>query len=240
VRLSGGAGYAAPVPFTEETEVVGLARVLPLQNVQPERAESSALDVGWSSKRVELNGTVFRSEVRDPLLLRESAAQSGRLEIVNAPLPTRTVGSEFLARITAGSLQVIATHTYLHSTESERTGAARRDVPLTPQHAAEIAAIWENESRGRIGAELSYTGRQRLEVDPYRSTSVPYVELNALAELRRGESSLFVNVLNLTDVRQTHFDPLLLPARAPDGQWTTEVWVPLEGRAFNAGVRLEF
>lgn len=135
---------------------------------------------------------------------------------------------------------MIATHTYLHATEADRSFAIRRDVPLTPRHAAEVAAIWEKESRGRIGAEVSYTGRQRLKTDPYRSTSVPYVELNALAELRRGETSFFVHPINLMDVRQTCFDPLLLPAQAPDGQWTTAVWAPLEGRAFNAGVRLEF
>lgn len=40
--------------------------------------------------------------------------------------------------------------------------------------------------------------------------------------------------------RQTRFDPLLLPARAPDGRWTTDVRAPLDGRTFNAGVRLDF
>jgi iron complex outermembrane receptor protein len=44
----------------------------------------------------------------------------------------------------------------------------------------------------------------------------------------------------VSDVRQTRFDPLVLPARAADGRWTTDVWAPLEGRVFNAGVRLEF
>jgi len=113
-------------------------------------------------------------------------------------------------------------------------------VPLTPRHAGEIAWIWEKESRGRVGLEVSYTGRQSLDHDPYRQVSVPYVELNALAELRLGETRLFVNAVNLTGVRQSHFDPLLLPTRAPDGRWTTDVWAPLEGRVFNAGVRLEF
>jgi len=113
-------------------------------------------------------------------------------------------------------------------------------VPLTPRHAGEIAWIWEKESRGRAGLELSYTGRQSLEHDPYRETSPSYVELNALAELRLGETRFFVNALNLTDVRQTRYNPLVLPARAPDGRWTTDVWAPLEGRVFNAGVRLEF
>ena len=48
------------------------------------------------------------------------------------------------------------------------------------------------------------------------------------------------NAVNLTNVRQTRYDPLLLPAREPDGRWTTDVWAPLEGRIFNAGVKMEF
>lgn len=66
------------------------------------------------------------------------------------------------------------------------------------------------------------------------------MDVNALGELRLGEARLFVNVVNLTDVRQTHHDPLVLPARAPDGRWTTDVWAPLEGRVVNAGLRVEF
>jgi outer membrane receptor for ferrienterochelin and colicins len=46
--------------------------------------------------------------------------------------------------------------------------------------------------------------------------------------------------VNLTDVRQTRYDPLLLPAQAADGRWTIDVWSPLEGRVFNVGVRMEF
>jgi iron complex outermembrane receptor protein len=41
-------------------------------------------------------------------------------------------------------------------------------------------------------------------------------------------------------VRQTQFDSLVRPSRAADGRWTVDVWGPLEGRVFNAGVRLGF
>lgn len=105
---------------------------------------------------------------------------------------------------------------------------------------AELAALLEDEARGRIGVEISYTGRQTLSDNPYRRSSPSYVELNALAEIKFGETAIFLNAINLTDVRQTRFDPLLLATPGAGGQRVTDVWAPLAGRVFNLGVRLEF
>jgi outer membrane receptor for ferrienterochelin and colicins len=55
-----------------------------------------------------------------------------------------------------------------------------------------------------------------------------------------GPARVFLNAENLLDARQTRHDPLLLPARSPEGRWITDVWGPLEGRSFNAGVRWAF
>ncbi len=240
LRLSAGTGYAAPVPITERTEEVGLSRVLPFVDLEPERARSASLDVGWSGGSLELNGTLFASSVAHALLTRDSMAQPSMVEIINAGDPTKTYGTELIARYSHGAAHIIGTYTYTHATESDPEAPGRREVPLTPLHLAELALILEDESKGRIGAELSYTGKQSLEDNPYRRFGDPYVEVSVLGEVRVGEMHVFVNVLNLTDVRQTNFDPLLLPAQAPDGRWTTEVWAPLEGRVVNAGVRLEF
>ena len=240
MRLSAGTGYSLPTPFVDETQVVGLSRVVPLEDVQPERAKSASFDVGWSTRHVELNGTLFASEVRDALMFRDATAQPGRFEIVNAQEPTDTVGAELLGRFTVGPLHMITTYTYLHATEADPAGGLRREVALTPRHAGELACIWESEAKGRVGFEVSYTGPQHLEHDPYRDVSASYVEVNALGELRIREVRLFLNAVNLTNVHQTHFDPLLLPAQAPDGRWTTDVWAPLDGRVVNVGVRVEF
>ena len=50
---------------------------------------------------------------------------------------------------------------------------------------------------------------------------------------------MFVNAINLTDVRQTHFDPLIRPTLGPGGNPISDVWAPLEGRTFNLGIRGE-
>ena len=139
---------------------------------------------------------------------------------------------------TEGPLEVIGSWSVLSPTE-EQTPGVRETVPLVPHQAAEIGAIVESEKRGRIGAEIGYTGRQALEYNPYRSVSEPYFELNVLGELRVGELELFANALNLFNVRQTQYDPLVRPTAGPGGDPITEGWAPLAGRTFNLGVRVE-
>ena len=55
-----------------------------------------------------------------------------------------------------------------------------------------------------------------------------------------GNVRLFVNAENLLGVRQTRYDPLVRPTRAPDGRWTVDAWAPTEGFIVNGGVRLSF
>jgi len=87
-------------------------------------------------------------------------------------------------------------------------------------------------------ASVEATLLSKFTVVPVVAAATPEVnrQVSEAAETRR----IFVNAVNLTNVHQTHFDPLELPAQEPDGRWTTDVWAPLGGRVFNAGVKIEF
>jgi iron complex outermembrane receptor protein len=114
------------------------------------------------------------------------------------------------------------------------------DIPLTPRHSAGLVGTWERADKGRIGLEVYYTGAQRLDANPFRDESRPYVAFGALIERRVGRCRLFINAENLANVRQTRWDPLIRPTRAPDGRWTVDAWAPLDGRNVNGGVRVKF
>ena len=208
-----------------------------LDGLAAERAVSASLDVGRAVGPVELNATLFGSEVREPLMVR--ATGSGTLELFNAASAVRTYGTDLLGRLHREPFHVTATYTYTRSTEPDPESGTRRAVPLTPRHAAGLVGMWEAEGEGRVGVEVYHTGRQALDDNPYRETSRPYVILGFLVERRFGRARVFLNAENLLDARQTRFDPLLLPARTPEGRWTTDAWAPLDGRTFNAGVRLD-
>jgi len=231
-----GGGYAAPTPFVDEVEATGLGSLLPLRGLRAERAITESLDAKWASEDWDVNFSVFDSQIRDALTVQ--GMSGSKLELLNAPGPRRAPGAEMLIHYVAGPLQVIGSWSYIEATEATFSGS-RQDAPLVPRHSGELGAIVESKKRGRVGLEVGYTGRQALEDDPFRRVSEPYFELNALGELRIGNVSIFLNAINLTNVRQTRFDPLVRPTLGLGGNPITDVWAPLDGRTFNVGVRAE-
>lgn len=236
VRASVGKGFSVPTPFVDEVEATWLGALLPLKGLRAERATTGALDLRWQDGNWDLNASVFMSEIRDPL--RVIPEPDDRLRIENAPRPWRAPGVEILAGYVDGPLHAIASWSAVHATELDASGR-RHDAVGVPQQTAALDAILESETRGRVGFELEYVGRQALDDNPYRNTSPAYWQLNVLAELRFGEIGLFLNAINLTDVRQTRTDPLLRPVPGPGGNPMTDTWAPLAGRTFNVGIRSE-
>jgi outer membrane receptor for ferrienterochelin and colicins len=248
-RISVGGGTFAPVPFTEETEVVGLSALLPLSGLQAERAVGGSIDINGpielSAGRLELNATVFGSRLTHPVAARDALSDVPRLELINAPEPTRSWGAELLARFIQGPARVTATYAYVRGTEwnpdSGVEETLRRDVTLVPRHTAGLVASLESEERYRLGVEAYYTGRQSLEDNPFRDESRRYVIFGLLGErwveTRAGIARFFINFENLGNVRQTRYDPLVRPSRGKGGRWTTDAWTELSGFTVNGGVR---
>ena len=64
VRASIGGGFAAPTPRMDETEATSLARLLPWDGVDAERAVNTSLDLKWAAEGLEINVSLFGSEIR--------------------------------------------------------------------------------------------------------------------------------------------------------------------------------
>ena len=233
-RLSLGRGFFGTTPITEETEAAGLSRLEIQQPLKAERGTSASLDVTRGAGPVTVTATAFLSRIADAVAVERDT----RYVLFSRPGDMTNLGAELLATVRQGGWAGTASYTYVRARED--AGHGSQDLALTPRHSAGLVGMWEDEAWGRVGIEVYYTGHQRLEVNPYRERSEPYVILGALAEKRIGRLRIFLNAENLTNVRQTRWDSLLRPSRGVDGRWTVDAWAPLDGRGINGGVRLGF
>src|SRR5262245_36867934 len=231
-RLSYGTGFFGPTPLTEETEAAGLSRLTIVRQLRAERGRSGSWDVSRSIGALSATLTLFASTVRDPV----EVDREDRYLLANHPSSATNRGVEALAIWRREGISIVGNYAYVRS----RQGG--EEVPLTPRHSVGIDGMWEWDDGkvGRLGIEWYYTGVQRLEANPYRDESRPYTIFGILLERRVKGVRAFVNGENLTDVRQTRWDPLLRPSRSVDGRWTVDAWAPLDGRNVNAGVRWSF
>ena len=240
-RATAGGGIYAPTPFTEDVADTGFSKILPFHDIKAETAQAGSFDAGRSFGPVTFNASLFASDIKRPVALTLSPTVPDKLAFVNLSGPTRTYGAELLATYKHGPLTITGGYVAVHATEIDPVTLEREGSDLVPRQTAGVSAVWEEEW-GKIGLESFFTGRQSLNnpvnPNPYRQVSVPYVIFGALVEWNiTDDLSLFINSENLTDVRQTRYDPLLRPQPAPDGRWTTDVWAPLDGRLINGGLR---
>ncbi|MDQ2665637.1 MAG: TonB-dependent receptor [Gemmatimonadota bacterium] len=239
VRLSGGTAWAAPTALTGETELFGLTRVVGPLNLDAERARSASLDVSSTRGPFEASATLFASRVANPVGLRRVTGDTtGALRLVNAIGSAHTHGAELFGVYNEEPVIVTAFYALARTRETSPETGRLRETPYVPRETGGLdVAFEEDESGTRFGIEAFYTGPQALDENPYRAVAPGYATIGLLASQRFGAATVYVNLENLTNVRQTSFDPLLRRTPGEGGRLTVDEWAPLEGRAINAGLR---
>lgn len=244
IRGSVADGFFAPTPFVEEIEAAGLSRLEPLSGIVEETAQTASLDIGYRQGGIEANATFFASDVDGVTRLESFSSVSGgeldRVRLVNTPGKSELRGTELLLRYIWRDFKITGSYLYIDSSEPDELGIGRQEVALTPKHTAGMVAMWERHGEFRLGLEMYFTGEQRVENSPFRTTSDSYLDIGILGEKTIGRISYFINAENILDVRQTREEPLLRPTRAPDGQWTTDIWSRNDGFIVNGGIRVKF
>jgi hypothetical protein len=181
--------------------------------------------------------------------LRTVPGSEEQLELVNADEPSPTQGVDLSMRYRVRRLRFTAAYSYINATrpeigeiigvDFEFDTTMRRPVPLNPQHAITLDVAHERENDRVIGLEARFIGHQALS-DTLYTASRAYVAIDARFEKHVGPAILFARANNLTGIRQSHFFPLVRAASGPAGQWTRDVWAPLDGPVMNAGLRLMY
>jgi outer membrane receptor for ferrienterochelin and colicins len=248
VRVSRAIGVYAPTPLTDETEAVGLSHLRRTAR-EAEHADGWSLDVDRVKGSLELRGSAFRTIVNHPLVLRTSEASEESFELVNADDPSRTQGIDVYARYRINPIRFTAKYSYVDAMRPEIREIVGEDfqfdttmhraAPLTPRHAADFDAAYERPNDRVIGVGVHFVGPQALS-DTLVTASQPYVTIDARIEKHVRRTILFVRGRNLTGVHQSQFNPVLRSASGHAGEWTNDIWAPLDGRVINAGLRMTY
>jgi iron complex outermembrane receptor protein len=247
IRASGGTGSYAPTPLTDETSAIGLNHLQRFAT-HAEHATGYALDVTHTSGGFELRGTAYRTVIKNALVMRAAPGDED-FDLVNADEQAYVQGADVSMRYFAHPLQWTLMYSFANTMRpmiSEIIGedfevdtTLHREIPVTPQHAVDLDIAHVAENSHTIGVDFHFVGNQFL-TDTSFATSKPYVTINARLEQHIGRTIFFVRGLNVTNVHQAQFAPVLRAATGPGGQWPRDAWAPLDGFVLNAGLRLKY
>lgn len=236
-RLSGGFGYKTPTIFTEDTERLHYKDVLPVskETNKLERSYGANWDVNYVTSMfggavsLAVNQLFFYTYIKSPLLMEQTP--EGMFRMVNIGGHIDTKGCETNVKLGYDDFHLFLGYTYTDARTHE--GGRRYTNVLTPKHRINAILMYEVEDKWRVGLESYYYSRQLLG-DGHEGK--PYTMFGLMVEKIWEKLSVFANFENFTDRRQTRFDTIYT-GTITNPQFR-DIYAPLEGFVFNAGVKI--
>lgn len=237
-RVGGGLGYRNASIFNQEAELLGYRNVLSIdrQNTTAERSYGGNIDVGYKIRfgenfSISFNQMFFYTHLENPLVLSPIFMGADTFAFRNAEGYTRSAGAETFFKFGFYDFVLFVGYTYTNA--SNRFDNSRSDLTLTPRHSLKGDLLYSLPGKWRIGLDYEYKSSQLLSNG---SRTKSFWTFGAVVEYTWKNYTFFGNAENYTNVRQSDFGSL---QSAPYGTpQFTEVWAPLDGIVFNAGVKV--
>lgn len=236
-RISGGMGYKAPTIFTEDTERIQYRDILPISKDlnKLERSYGANWDINYTTSLFDdrisfsVNQLFFYTRINSPLLMTDTDEGLYRMANIDGHIDTK--GMETNLKLGYDDLHLYLGYTYTDVRTSAEYG--KYENFLTPKHRLNAMLMYEVEDSWRVGLESYYYSKQKLSDG---KEGKPYTMFGFMVEKIWEHFSLFANFENFTDRRQTRFDTI------NNGTVTNpefrDIYAPLEGFVFNAGVKI--
>lgn len=237
-RIGGGMGYRNPTVFNQEAELRGYLNVLPIDQakVNAEQSYGANADVGYKTSLgakcfININQMFFYTYLDKPIIIEETATSSAVYHFVNAKGYMQSFGAETFFKFGFYDFVLFVGYTYTNVTN--HFNAKVSDLTLTPRHSVKGDLLYALPGKWRIGLDYEFKSAQKLS-DGSRTRN--YWTFGAVVEYTWKQFTFFGNLENYTNVRQTKFGSLKsAPNNTPQ---FTEVWAPLDGIVFNAGLKV--
>ena len=165
---------------------------------------------------------LFATHVNHPLI------EQNNNSLINANGYILSQGSATNATVVIGDLNLYAGYTYTLAQQHFNNQVNWQ--PLTPKNLLYLDFAYEDEGNFRVGIEADYTSNQQL-MDGTMGKQTFITSL--LAEKMWKHFNIFMNIENMTNVRQTN-----LYTGSITHPVFQDVYAPLEGRMFNIGIQI--
>lgn len=237
-RLGGGMGYRMPTIFNEEAEPFGYKNIQPVdfEVLKPERSYGSNFDFKYrttfGSDKVlfTFNQMFFYNLISNPILLQADTTDNLFYESFDGNV--NSSGFETQLKLTVGKFTWFFGYTYTDA--FLQNDNYNRRLSLTPQHSIKGDLLFVVENNWRIGWDYEYKSEQVLSS---QLNSPAIFTTGIVVERTLNNFVIFLNAENFTDTRQSKYESLIsAPYATPQ---YTEVWAPLDGFFFNAGIKIK-
>jgi outer membrane receptor for ferrienterochelin and colicins len=235
-RIGGGIGYKTPTVFNEESEKIQFQNILPInqQQTRNERSVGGSFDVNYRTTLGEIgisaNQLFFYTRINKPLVL--SGTSAGDLAFTNADGYIDTKGWETNLRLTYDDFKLFIGYTY--ADVASHYDQVKSWFPLTARHRLNNVLMYEIEEKLKIGLEAYYFSPQKLSDG---SMGRSYWTAGFMAEKLWEKFSVFINLENFTNTRQTKFDNIY--TGSIDNPVFRDIYAPVEGFVANGGIKIK-
>jgi outer membrane receptor for ferrienterochelin and colicins len=227
-RITGGMGYVLPTLYLDSyRRPVDYLRPDHIRSVKPEQSLGGTADANFRTEWANLNVMGFWTQVNNGLsselvgFLEDGGIGIGTMVMNQDPILVR--GIETNLKLDHEPFALYLGHTFTDT-----------DADLVSRHRFNSVLMIEEEEAWRIGLEAYYHGQQNI--------GKAYVIAGIMADYRIGFATVFINLENVFDVRQTRFERVYSTFAGTTVPLSvmSPLYAPLDGRILNGGLRFEF
>ena len=237
LRLGGGLGYKTPTVFTEDAERIQFRNVLPIDVTKTEAEESigANFDINYKTELsndlfFSLNTLLFYTQVKDPLILTPTSADSYEFLQPNGYLDTK--GLETNIKLSYKDFKLFVGYTVADVQEHYNDNSTT--FPLVAKHRLNNVLMYEVEEKLKMGLEAYYFSPQQLNDG---ATGRDYWLFGFMVEKIWERFSIFINFENFGNTRQTKFDTIYTgPITDPTFR---DIYAPVDGFVVNGGLKIK-
>jgi iron complex outermembrane receptor protein len=220
-RVTGGMGYVLPTLYVDsEYGPATFSSTSSIRDLNTERSLGGTADANFRSEWATLNVMGFWTRVENGL---ERSITLIVPMIQNQTNDMFVHGVETNLKLDHEPFALYLGHTFTAT-----------DAELVSRHRFNSVLMIEEEEAWRIGLEAYYHGQQNI--------GKAYVIAGIMADYRIGFATVFINLENVFDVRQTRFERVYSTFAGTTVPLSvmSPLYAPLDGRILNGGLRFEF